>query len=172
MRPNTRMTAPHHQGNTLIRSKVTRRIPYMAVLSITPLIRAAAFEGATESASGSQTWRGITPAFAAKPKNARKKATAAHEDGISILRIASNVYPLKLSNPVAKPAIRPKERRMAIAPTWAMTKYKKAALLFSVLSSSNMTRKYDEAAITSHDMRKKNASSASTTMNIPARSRE
>jgi len=43
----------------------------MAVLSITPLISAETFDGATGCASGSQTWRGTTPAFAANPKNAK-----------------------------------------------------------------------------------------------------
>jgi hypothetical protein len=53
----------------------------MEVFSITPLMSAETFEGATGCASGSQTWSGITPAFAAKPKKARKKAAAAQPGG-------------------------------------------------------------------------------------------
>ena len=34
--------------------------------------------------------------------------------------MASKVYPLKLSKPVAKPAMIPKDNRMRMAPMWAM----------------------------------------------------
>jgi hypothetical protein len=63
----------------------------------------------------------------------------------------------------------PKDRRIAIAPTWATTRYRNAALLFSGRSSSKSTRKYEAAAIISQAMRKNRASSAKTTRNIPAR---
>ncbi len=53
----------------------------MAVLSITPLMSAETFEGATGCASGSQTWSGITPALAANPKNASRKAAVAQPRG-------------------------------------------------------------------------------------------
>jgi hypothetical protein len=39
-----------------------------------------------------------------------------------VTRIDAKVYPWKFSKPPASPAITPKERRMAIAPTWAMTR--------------------------------------------------
>src|SRR3990170_5967161 len=113
----------------------------MAVFNMIPLIRADTLDGATGWASGSQTCKGTTPALAAKPKKAKKNATAAQWGGNVAWRMASKVYQVKPSNPVAEPAMSPKERRMAIAPIWATTKYKKAALRFSVFSSSNMTRK-------------------------------
>ena len=52
-------------------------MPYKAVLSITLLIRAETLLGAAGCASGSQTWRGTTPAFAAKPKKASRNAALA-----------------------------------------------------------------------------------------------
>ena len=94
----------------------------MAVLSITPLIRAETLDGATGCASGSHTCKGITPAFAEKPKNARKNAAVANSTGNFDARIASKVYPLKSLKPVASPAITPNDSRIAIAPMCAMTR--------------------------------------------------
>ena len=121
-KPNTSTTAPHHHGNTLMMSRVTRIMPYMAVFSITPLMRADILEGATGCASGSHTCKGIMPAFAAKPKNERKKAAVAHSTGNCDARIASKVYPLKSLKSVASPAITPNDSRIATAPMCAMTR--------------------------------------------------
>ena len=63
----------------------------MAVLSITPLMSAETLDGATGCASGSQTWSGITPALAANPKKARRKAAVAQPGGKLVARMASKV---------------------------------------------------------------------------------
>ena len=44
--PSDRATTPHHQSCVDSRSRLTRRRPYMAVFSITPLIKADTGDGA------------------------------------------------------------------------------------------------------------------------------
>jgi hypothetical protein len=63
----------------------------MAVLSMTPLMRAETLLGADGWASGSQTCRGMTPAFAENPAKAKMKAMDAQTPGIRDERMASKV---------------------------------------------------------------------------------
>src|ERR1700676_2718681 len=90
--PTDNGNKPHHQrGGWPKRSKLIRIIPYNAVSSIMPLIKAETGEGAAGCASGNHTCKGTRPALAPKPTSARQKAIVAQLGAKCAARMASNV---------------------------------------------------------------------------------
>ena len=73
-RPTPISNTPHHQMCVCSKSNDTRKIPYSAIFSMTPLINADTGEGAAGCASGSQACKGSTPALAPKPNTASTNA--------------------------------------------------------------------------------------------------
>jgi len=123
---------------------VTRRSPYTAVFSITPLMSADTGDGAAGCASGNHTCMGTSPALVPKPTSASRKAIAAEAGASRAPRIASNV------NCQLPPCRTPNASRIAIAPRWAMSRYKNPARRISAMPCWVVTRKYEVSAMVSH----------------------